>query len=460
MNDLRVAQIGCADGVLDGSLGEALLEEAVHMPAEDGFQEFLFLEPGDEIQGGPVRALLDLAIAPLLPFRIRDAGLVGLRQFRRNPAQIGALASHPLHLVLVEFRRVQRNVAKHHHRQAFGHLRLHLFQLPFREVVIHVVHRHEIHAVDDPVRKAQVVGKGRPDGLIAVLLVGFVFLRLAHVLGVLMVSGAHEPVALDHMPGRAVQIGLRHEVVQIPRVEQVHAPLASDPDGFVQIVLAGVHAPGTVRRQADFPLVVPAVRPSDVRIGHVHRIEGLLQAYVKGYFLDVQRGINLDVPSDPLRIPGPFPDQRPVFGPLRNSGPAAAKRHSRRGRPGYFDEISSVHLFQSFKFLIVPPPFPSVPGLSNRSSDRVPAERNGPRTGPHRPRTRGLPASGQRPRAKTGRQSGPRQLIRRGWIRGPADRRTGGRPRLHRAGCWSKYDAPPPGASHPRSGGCASCCTR
>ena len=46
------------------------------MPAENGFQERLFLEPGNEIERGFVGVLLDFAVSPFLPGGISDARVI------------------------------------------------------------------------------------------------------------------------------------------------------------------------------------------------------------------------------------------------------------------------------------------------------------------------------------------------------------------------------------------------
>ena len=90
-----------------------------------------------------------------------------------------------------------------------------------------------------------------------------------------MVAGAHEPVGREHMPGTAVQIGLRHKVVQVAGVHHVQAMVAGVPDGLVQIMFTvshPLHPPGC---QGYFLLVVARIRPDDVCVRHVQHTEGL-----------------------------------------------------------------------------------------------------------------------------------------------------------------------------------------
>ncbi len=50
MDGMDAAAEGGVDGVFDSGLGERFLEEMVQVAAEDGLEQFLFLQPGDKIQ--------------------------------------------------------------------------------------------------------------------------------------------------------------------------------------------------------------------------------------------------------------------------------------------------------------------------------------------------------------------------------------------------------------------------
>ena len=189
----------------------------------------------------------------------------------------------------------------------------------------------------------QIVGESSADGFVAVLFVGFVFLRFTHILGILVVPGTHEPVAFDHVFGRAVQVGFRHEIVEVTGMEEIHPPLTGDLYGLVQIVFAGVHPLTALRREQNLALVVAFIGPSDVRIGEMHNIERFLKAYFDRYLLDVQRGKSVHIPSDPVLVLRPFLHERSVVALLRNLRCAAAERHAGRNSPRYLDEISSIH---------------------------------------------------------------------------------------------------------------------
>ena len=348
MNDLRVTQVGGAHDILHGRRGETLLEEAVHVAAEDGFEQRLLLEPGDKLQGGFIRMLLHFPVAPFLAGRIGHAGLVGFRQFLRDAHQVSALVVRSFHFVLVERRRIKGHMDQHHDREALGHLGLHLFQLGFREIVIDIVHGNEIDPIDNAARKGEVIRERFLDRVVGHALVGLVLLRLPHVLRILMVAGTDEPVAFDHVLGVHVQIGLGDKVVQVTGMHEVHALFPGDPDGFVQIVLAGIHVLATPGRKHDLPLVVAGVGPGDMGVGNMHHVERLFQADLDRHFLDVQRIEGRDIPGNPFREPGPCLYERPLVRcPGSALGGTSRQGEACRGRPGYFDEISSVH-FLSF----------------------------------------------------------------------------------------------------------------
>ncbi len=159
-----------------------------------------------------------------------------------------------------------------------------------------------------------------------------------------MVAGANEPVALDHVLGGHVQIGFGNKVVQVSGMHEVHALFTGDPDGFVQIVLAGIHVLATLGRKHDLPLVVTGVGPGDMGVGNMHHVERLFQADLDGHFLDVQRIEGLDIPGDPFRVPGPFLHERAFVRPGRRAFRGTSRQgEACGGRPRYFDEISSVH---------------------------------------------------------------------------------------------------------------------
>lgn len=92
MDNLDIAVIGGSDRVLDGGRGETLLEETVHVASQNGLKLFLFLKPGNEVLGGLVCPLLDLAIAPFLPGRVGFSGIVCLRYLKWNACEVRAVA--------------------------------------------------------------------------------------------------------------------------------------------------------------------------------------------------------------------------------------------------------------------------------------------------------------------------------------------------------------------------------
>ena len=74
-------------------------------------------------------------------------------------------------------RRVERHVAHEDDGQALCDFLFHAGELFGREIVVHVVHGDEVHAVHHARREGQVVGEARRDARVAVRLVGGVLPR-------------------------------------------------------------------------------------------------------------------------------------------------------------------------------------------------------------------------------------------------------------------------------------------
>ena len=129
MNHLDIAVVRGAHSVLDGGRGEPLLEEMVHVAGKDCLELFLLLEPGNEVLGGLVCPLLDLAVTPLLSRGICLTRVILLGDLKGNPCEVGAVSVGSLQLRLAEFGSVKRYVAEHHDRKTFLHLLFHKFVL-------------------------------------------------------------------------------------------------------------------------------------------------------------------------------------------------------------------------------------------------------------------------------------------------------------------------------------------
>ena len=71
-------------------------------------------------------------------------------------------------------------------------------------------------------------------------------------------------------------------------MDHVHPVRAGMPDGFVQVMLATVHAPQPPGGEFQLLLIVPVVGQHDVRVGNMHDIERLGSADLYGYLLDIK----------------------------------------------------------------------------------------------------------------------------------------------------------------------------
>ena len=109
----------------------------VQVAAKDCLQKTLLAEPIEELDRRRVRFLLFAA-----------ARVEVLHQLFRNAGQVGALRVFA-DRELEKLRRMKRNVAERDDRKSFLDLGLERFEDFRRNVVVHVVERDEVDAVND-----------------------------------------------------------------------------------------------------------------------------------------------------------------------------------------------------------------------------------------------------------------------------------------------------------------------
>ena len=180
-------------------------------------------------------------------------------------------------------------MAEHHDRKPLFDLFLEEFQLSGREIIVDVVHRHKIHAVNRPRTKRQVIRKRTLDPRITLRFVRGILFGFAHILAEFMISGRKKNGFSLEFFMDLFQIQLTHEVDQVPRMEEKQIVFLCVRKVRVKFFLGVSKISGTRGRELPFPLVFALIRKTEMGIRNMKCAKRLLQPDFDLQFPNIQR---------------------------------------------------------------------------------------------------------------------------------------------------------------------------
>ena len=175
------------------------------MTGQNAFEQRLLLEPCHKIESGLGGALLYASVAPL--FRSLEIGVVLAGYLQRHASQIGTQAFGLLQPQLALLGSVERHMNHQYDGQSFLNLFHDKLVLLLRYLIVAVIQGYEVESVYHTRGAGEVVGVGCLHFVKRCGPIGGVFKRLAHILGIFVVSGCHKPICLLEMGCHHVQVG-------------------------------------------------------------------------------------------------------------------------------------------------------------------------------------------------------------------------------------------------------------